>query len=94
MALSVKSKSRRAGAATGYVAFLRGVNVGGKNKVAMAELGAMFVEAGCAEARTYIQSGNVAFVAMKASAERIPDLVSKKNERTARVSDAHCNPVG
>ena len=44
-----------------YVALLRGINVGGRHKLLMRELAAMFVEAGCEDVRTYIQSGNVAF---------------------------------
>ena len=44
-----------------YVALLRGINVGGRNKLPMRELTAMFVEAGCEDVRTYIQSGNVVF---------------------------------
>jgi uncharacterized protein (DUF1697 family) len=44
-----------------YVALLRGVNVGGKNKLPMKELAEMFVAAGCRDVRTYIQSGNVVF---------------------------------
>jgi uncharacterized protein (DUF1697 family) len=44
-----------------YVALLRGINVGGKNKVGMRELKAVFEEAGMASVRTYINSGNVIF---------------------------------
>ncbi len=44
-----------------YVALLRGINVGGKNKVPMADLRAVFQDAGFASVRTYIQSGNVVF---------------------------------
>jgi uncharacterized protein (DUF1697 family) len=44
-----------------YVALLRGINVGGRNAVAMAELRAAFEDAGHAAVRTYIQSGNVLF---------------------------------
>ena len=44
-----------------YVALLRGINVGGRHKLLMRELAAMFVEAGCEDVRTYIQSGNVVF---------------------------------
>ena len=44
-----------------YVALLRGINVGGSNKVSMAELKAVFENAGMASARTYINSGNVIF---------------------------------
>lgn len=42
-----------------FVVLLRGVNVGGKNKVPMAELRSYLVKAGLTDARTYIQSGNV-----------------------------------
>lgn len=44
-----------------HVALLRGVNVGGKNRLPMQELAALFEAAGCTGVRTYIQSGNVAF---------------------------------
>jgi uncharacterized protein (DUF1697 family) len=43
------------------VALLRGINVGGRNAVAMADLRAAFEDAGHAGVRTYIQSGNVLF---------------------------------
>jgi len=46
---------------TRYVALLRGINVGGKNKVAMADLREAFEDAGHSAVRTYIQSGNVVF---------------------------------
>ncbi|MDP1818711.1 MAG: DUF1697 domain-containing protein [Acidimicrobiales bacterium] len=44
-----------------YVALLRGINVGGRNKVAMADLRAAFEADGHGGVRTYIQSGNVVF---------------------------------
>jgi Uncharacterized protein conserved in bacteria len=44
-----------------YVAFLRAVNVGGKNKIRMADLRDTFEKLGLARVRTYIQSGNVLF---------------------------------
>jgi uncharacterized protein (DUF1697 family) len=46
---------------TPYVALLRGINVGGRNKVAMADLRDTFEEAGYQDVRTHIQSGNVLF---------------------------------
>ena len=58
------------------VALLRGINVGGKNKLPMADLAAMFREAGCDDVRTYIQSGNVVFRADPALAGDIPSLIS------------------
>jgi uncharacterized protein (DUF1697 family) len=59
-----------------HVALLRGINVGGKNKLPMKDLAAMFEEVGCEDVRTYIQSGNVVFRASKQVAERVPERVS------------------
>jgi uncharacterized protein (DUF1697 family) len=44
-----------------YVALLRGINVGGRNKVPMADLRRAFEDGGYDAVRTYIQSGNVVF---------------------------------
>jgi uncharacterized protein (DUF1697 family) len=44
-----------------YVALLRGVNVGGNNKLPMKDLASIFQKCGCNNVRTYIQSGNVVF---------------------------------
>lgn len=44
-----------------HVALLRGVNVGGKNRVAMANLRVVVESLGHTEVSTYIQSGNVVF---------------------------------
>jgi uncharacterized protein (DUF1697 family) len=46
---------------TVYVALLRGVNVGGRGKVAMGELKRTFERLGCSDVTTYINSGNVVF---------------------------------
>ena len=46
---------------TAYVALLRGVNVGGKKKLEMAQLRRAFEELGCSDVATYINSGNVVF---------------------------------
>ena len=64
-----------------YLALLRGINVGGKNKVPMAELKACFEELGCENVRTYIASGNVMFESNKSSAdltEEIQEALPKK----------------
>ena len=60
-----------------HVAFLRGINVGGKNMLPMQDLVAMFTKAGCSEVRSYIQSGNVVFQGGQALAKRIPVLIAK-----------------
>ena len=44
-----------------YVALLRGINVGGANKIGIKELAAAFEDAGMASVRTFINSGNVIF---------------------------------
>lgn len=51
-----------------YIALLRGINVGGNNKIDMKQLKAAFVEAGFPDARTYINSGNVIFSSAKDTA--------------------------
>ena len=44
-----------------YIALLRGINISGKNKIAMSELKKGFAELGFAEVTTYLNSGNVIF---------------------------------
>ena len=58
-----------------YVALLRGINVGGKNRLPMRDLTCIFDEAGCRHIRTYIQSGNVVFEADSRSSEEIAGRV-------------------
>jgi uncharacterized protein (DUF1697 family) len=65
------------GAEDVHVALLRGINVGGKNKLPMKDLAAIFTDLGCHEVKTYIQSGNVVFRATPDLAERIPTLVAQ-----------------
>lgn len=60
---------------TQYLVLLRGINVGGKNIIKMADLKASFEAMGFANVRTYIQSGNV----LLESAEK------DKNSLTARI---------
>ena len=63
------------------VALLRGINVGGKNRLPMKDLAAMFTGAGASDVSTYIQSGNVAFKATPALIDRIPDLITLQIEK-------------
>ncbi len=44
-----------------YIAFLRGINISGKNKIPMAELKKGFEDLGFCDVRTYLNSGNVMF---------------------------------
>ncbi|MFT5079883.1 MAG: hypothetical protein ACI84E_000533, partial [Planctomycetota bacterium] len=44
-----------------WIALLRGINVGGKNRLSMADLKQDLAALGCIDVRTYIQSGNAVF---------------------------------
>ena len=50
-----------------HIALLRGINLGGRNKMAMADLRSVMTELGHGEVTTYIQSGNVVFTADEAA---------------------------
>ncbi len=45
----------------GYIALLRGINVGGHNKIPMQELRALCEDLGFKRVASYIQSGNLVF---------------------------------
>ena len=64
-----------------YLALLRGINVGGKNKLPMKDLAAMFRDAGCTAVETFIQSGNVLFDAPPAVARQIPAIIPAQIEK-------------
>jgi uncharacterized protein (DUF1697 family) len=74
---------------TQYVALLRGINVGGNNKIKMADLKACFEKHGFANVTTYIQSGNVLFEATakdrRALTIQIEDMLAKTFSYEARV---------
>ena len=66
---------------TALVVLLRGVNVGGKNKLAMADLRGWLSDAGFAQVQTYIQSGNIVLSAGAAAATvagAVHDLIVDK----------------
>lgn len=54
-----------------YVALLRGINVGGNNKVSMSFLKKIFEGLAFSQVRTYINSGNVIFTTEKKNLEEI-----------------------
>ena len=58
-----------------YVALLRGINVGGNNRVSMQELKVLFEKAGMEQPRTYINSGNVLFGSKLTSKAKIAATV-------------------
>jgi len=60
-----------------YISLLRGINVSGHKKINMKALTAFYEEAGFKNVQTYIQSGNVVFVAAKKNT----DLIEKQIEK-------------
>jgi uncharacterized protein (DUF1697 family) len=52
-----------------YVALLRGINVGGRSALPMAQLRQVATECGFGAVRTYIQSGNLVFTSPDPAAE-------------------------
>jgi uncharacterized protein (DUF1697 family) len=60
-----------------YVCLLRGINVGGKNVIAMADLRSCFEALGFAGVTTYIASGNVLFGAKRTSPVKLAATIEK-----------------
>lgn len=63
-----------------YIALLRGINVGGNNKVEMKKLKDVFVSGGFKNVETYINSGNILFDSDLGSTEKIALLVEEMIE--------------
>lgn len=59
-----------------YIALLRGVNVGGNNKLPMRELSALLQETGLHDVKTYIQSGNVVFRSEQADRSQLSQAIT------------------
>jgi uncharacterized protein (DUF1697 family) len=66
---------------TTYLALLRGINLGPKNKIAMPDLSEIFSQAGCGDVRTYILSGNVIFTTSSELSGRLPGLITAQIEK-------------
>ncbi|MFG0260632.1 MAG: DUF1697 domain-containing protein [Phycisphaerales bacterium JB041] len=65
-----------------HIALLRGINVGGRNRLPMEDLRSLVEQAGGERPRTYIQSGNVVFEASAPVAKQFAtDLESLLEER-------------
>ncbi len=67
-----------------YISLLRGINVGGHNKLPMSALTKLLSELGLSEIRTYIQSGNILFKSPQ----------TNESELSARISDAIFSEFG
>ena len=65
------SEGERAREQGRHVALLRAVNVGGRNRIAMADLRELLEGLGYGEVRTHLQSGNAVFTAAVSSPEQL-----------------------
>jgi uncharacterized protein (DUF1697 family) len=74
---------------TTFIALLRGINVGGNRQVRIADLRALFAEAGCEKVTTYIQSGNVVFT----HPARSPQTLGADLERRIEAANGFDVPV-
>jgi uncharacterized protein (DUF1697 family) len=68
-----------------WVALLRAVNLGARNKVPMAELRTLLGEAGYGDVRTYIASGNVLFQSGKGETAKLETRIERAIQRQFRL---------
>lgn len=66
-----------------YIALLRGINVGGNNKLPMKALTALLEAMGLQKVKTYIQSGNVVFQSERTDSAALAKAI------TAAIAQAH-----
>jgi uncharacterized protein (DUF1697 family) len=74
---------------TVFISMLRGVNVGGHNKIKMEALRALYESLGFSGSQTHIQSGNVVFRAKEKDSLRLAKKIGDAIERTF----GFCPPV-
>jgi uncharacterized protein (DUF1697 family) len=64
-----------------YIALLRAINVGGRNKVAMADLRELLGKLGYTDARSLLQSGNLVFEGDRRSGALLEHLLETETEK-------------
>jgi uncharacterized protein (DUF1697 family) len=64
-----------------FIGLLRGINVGGCNKIAMAELRDMLESSGLAGVRTLLQSGNIVLDGGERKATQLERLIESETEK-------------
>jgi uncharacterized protein (DUF1697 family) len=69
-----------------YVALLRGINLGARNKVSMADLRELFANLDCQDVSTYVQSGNVLFKSSVAGPADLSQTIEKRIHRELSLS--------
>ncbi|OGG04835.1 hypothetical protein A2Z33_06020 [Candidatus Gottesmanbacteria bacterium RBG_16_52_11] len=67
---------------TNYIALLRGINVGGKNIIRMADLKTCFEGLGFGKVTTFIQSGNVLFATSGKTPEKLVTTIERALDKT------------
>lgn len=65
-----------------YVLLLRGINVGGNNKIAMADLRGMLEGMGFSNVRTLLQSGNAAFTTKPSDTTAVQSAIEAAIQET------------
>jgi len=65
-----------------YIAFLRGINVGGNKKVSMDRLGKAFESLGFENVKTLLASGNVLFETRTSDARALSETIEQKIKQT------------
>ncbi len=80
------------------IAFLRGINVSGKNKIPMAKLKENFEKLGFQEVKTYLNSGNVIFSSDGGDELVVKDGKCKYQQKTDNQNGKHrqkdsCNVI-
>jgi uncharacterized protein (DUF1697 family) len=61
-----------------YISLLRGINVGGQNKISMEDLRKIYESLGLKSVKTYIQSGNVIFQYSNTSTTKLANKIESK----------------
>lgn len=70
---------------TTHVALLRGVNIAGNKRVAMADLRALFSSLGFQSVATLLQSGNVIFAGGRRAPARLEAMLEQEAQRRLRL---------
>lgn len=65
-----------------YIALLRGINIGNKNRIKMADLRTIFESIGFKDVKTYLQSGNVIFKYDSSNIVEITSNIESKMNQT------------
>jgi uncharacterized protein (DUF1697 family) len=61
-----------------HIVLLRGINIGSRNRVAMPKLRTALEDAGLADVRTYLQSGNIVVSSRAKPAETVRQVIAKE----------------